>query len=568
MIDVAKFPYLTARKGTSNLYHKREVPLELRGAGRPSQIWRSLKTAERKRAERAYAATHAEIELLFAQWRKEETAPTASSSRPAEVVACASAPLTPGLLRRLADAYYLDLNDQDFRWRGDLWKQVHDAEEAFWRGDIIALPSDDGVELKGRQHSYFARLMEEPVLEEVFLYAVFRERQRRLKALRKSYKLGDCYEQGAAADAMLRAKGLSLNDSDRLRLARKLMDTEIKALEDLSAGSEASFDSIVDRSSAVDPPRQPNVHAAPAELFSSLIEKYLDETSRAREWPLKTILRKRSELREFMDIAGDKPVNAYVQADGIKFKDIQLALPINRQKAPFRGLSRIEVARKATELRKAGTHVDLLNPITIKDKLGTVALFFVRAKARDSTVVNPVAEQRVQLRRNKRGGKKRHPWAIDELNRMFAAPIFTGCRSSRHWKQPGNVVLRESARYWVPLIALFSGLRLGEIIQMQVADVKTMEGIEYFDVTPLAVEDEDDARGATRPVAHAHAPGSWARITASGMSQAHGAHALPPHTSTTRARDHREPARDRPAPNRIAKRLAPCSMATARNELD
>ena len=45
---------------------------------------------------------------------------------------------------------------------------------------------------------------------------------------------------------------------------------------------------------------------------------------------------KRSELREFMEIAGDKPVNAYAQVDEIKFKDIQLALPINRQKAPFK----------------------------------------------------------------------------------------------------------------------------------------------------------------------------------------------------------------------------------------
>ncbi len=131
------------------------------------------------------------------------------------------------------------------------------------------------------------------------------------------------------------------------------------------------------------------------------------------------------------------------QVDGIKFKDIQLALPINRQKAPFKGLLAHRGGQRATELRKAGTQVDLLNPITIKDKLGTVALFFAWAKARDSTVVNPVAEQRVQLRRNKRNGKKRHPWTIEELNRMFAAPIFTGCRSARNWKQPGNVVLRQ-----------------------------------------------------------------------------------------------------------------------------
>lgn len=239
---MAKFPYLSGRKGSQNLYYKRMVPGELRGVGRPAQIWRSLKTADRKRAEQAYAATHAETELLFAQWRKEETAPAPSSSRPAEAVACASAPLTLGLLRRLADTHYLDVYDVDFHWRGDLWKQVHDAEEAFWRGAIIRLPSDDWVEFKGQQHSYFARLMEEPVLEDVFLYAVFRERQRRLQVLRKSYKLGDCSKQCAAADALLGTKGLSLNEADRRRLARKLMETEIKALEDLSAGNETSFD--------------------------------------------------------------------------------------------------------------------------------------------------------------------------------------------------------------------------------------------------------------------------------------------------------------------------------------
>lgn len=71
---------------------------------------------------------------------------------------------------------------------------------------------------------------------------------------------------------------------------------------------------------------------------------------------------------------------------------------------------------------------------------------------------------------------------------MFTAPIYTGCRSERHWQQPGNVVLRQSAKYWVPLIALFSGMRLGEIIQLQVADVKRLDGIEYFDVTPVAID--------------------------------------------------------------------------------
>ena len=53
---MAKFPYLTSRRGTNNLYYKRLVPLELRAAGRPGQIWRSLRTSDRKKAEAAYGA--------------------------------------------------------------------------------------------------------------------------------------------------------------------------------------------------------------------------------------------------------------------------------------------------------------------------------------------------------------------------------------------------------------------------------------------------------------------------------------------------------------------------------
>ena len=75
---------------------------------------------------------------------------------------------------------------------------------------------------------------------------------------------------------------------------------------------------------------------------------------------------------------------------------------------------------------------------------------------------------------------------------MFAAPIYIGCKSETHWKQPGQTVLRRSAKFWVPLIGLFSGMRLGEIIQLQTTDVKEKDGIHYFDVTPIGIDPSDD----------------------------------------------------------------------------
>ena len=492
MIDVAKFPYLTARKGSSNLYYKREVPPELRADGRPSQIWRSLRTGDQKNAEAAYGAQHAEVEALFAQWRKEESQPGAgrASIRSASEAPPTTLPLTPALLRRLADAHYLNVYESDFQWRGELWKQVHEDEDAFWRGDIIKLPEDDWVEFRGKPYSYFAHVMEEPVLEVVFLYAVFRARKTKLQHLQRRYQLGDSANHASIADSLLRSKEIALGNADRSRLMRKLMEVEIKALEDLTAGNEASFDGIVERQSAVEDPTAATTPAA-GQLMSQLVDKYLDDTAREREWPSKTMLRKRGEFREFLEIAGDKQINAYRKVDGVAFKDVQLTLPIYRQKSPFKGLTLVAASKMSSELRAGGEHVDLLNPITINDKIGTVSLFFEWAKARDSSVVNPLTGLLIPRAKSKRKGKKRHPWSTDELNQMFLAPVYTGCRSERHWQHSGNVVLKNTAKYWVPLIALFSGMRLGEIIQIQVADVKRLDGINYFDVTPIASDTSD-----------------------------------------------------------------------------
>jgi integrase len=493
MGEMAKFPYLTGRKGSCNLYYKREVPPELRADGRPSQVWRSLGTSDRKKAEGAYGAKHTEVEALFARWRQDDAQPIGPVPPPAlSESAPTIIPLTPALLRRLADAHYLNVYEDDFQWRGDLWKKVHEDEDAFWRGDVIKLPEDDWVEFKGTPHSYFAYLIEEPVIEDVFLYSIFRARKAKLRGLQRRYQLGDNGDHGPIANGLLRTKEISLSDADRRRLMRKLMEVEIKALEDLTAGNEASFDGIVDRQAPVELPIPSAPAAKPGELMSYLIDKYLDDTSREREWPTKTVRRKRGELSEFLEIAGDKPVNAYRQTDGVIFKDVQLALPVYRQKPPFKGLALADAAKKTSELRMGGAKVDLLNPITINDKIGTASLFFEWAKSRDSSVVNPLVSLRIQRSKNKRKGKKRHPWTIDELNRMFAAPIYTGCQSEHRWKQPGDLVLRRSAMYWVPLIALFSGMRLGEIIQMQVSDVRRLDGIEYFDVTPVAIDLSDD----------------------------------------------------------------------------
>jgi uncharacterized protein DUF6538 len=229
MNDMARFPYLTKRKGSQNFYYKREVPPELRADKRVSQIWRSLGTPDPATAKAAYIKTHTLIEGRFDEWRGEN-----NQLRDAVPLTTADAaplvPLTPGLLRRLSDAHYLEVRATDFQWRGELWRRVNANEEAFWRGEIIPHPVDDWQSRRGREHSYYAMLMEEPVLEELFLYCASYARRMKLRRLRQLNRLGDCSEHEAAADDVLRAKGVGLCDTDRTRLVRRLLQTSFGCL--------------------------------------------------------------------------------------------------------------------------------------------------------------------------------------------------------------------------------------------------------------------------------------------------------------------------------------------------
>ena len=117
-----------------------------------------------------------------------------------------------------------------------------------------------------------------------------------------------------------------------------------------------------------------------------------------------------------------------------------------------------------------------------------------RAVQQDWIAVNPAARveapgPKVVSRKFHEKGNGYEPFSVDDLGRIFSAPLYTGCvDDERHFNQPGNNIVRRH-RFWVPLIALWTGARLGEILQLEKADVRQDEsGIWY-----LAITDEEAA---------------------------------------------------------------------------
>lgn len=72
---------------------------------------------------------------------------------------------------------------------------------------------------------------------------------------------------------------------------------------------------------------------------------------------------------------------------------------------------------------------------------------------------------------------KRRPIQDDELVKLFGSEVHTA------YKLPRDAKAGRDAAYWVPLLGLFTGARLGELCQLTPADVQTVEGIPAITIT-------------------------------------------------------------------------------------
>jgi integrase len=94
--------------------------------------------------------------------------------------------------------------------------------------------------------------------------------------------------------------------------------------------------------------------------------------------------------------------------------------------------------------------------------------------------------------------EKRLPFSMTQLAAIFAAPLYVGCQDDGHgYAKPGDQKPK-TARFWIPLIGLFCGLRLNEVCQLDTADIKEIEGVACFWITASTEADQTDKRLKTR----------------------------------------------------------------------
>lgn len=89
---------------------------------------------------------------------------------------------------------------------------------------------------------------------------------------------------------------------------------------------------------------------------------------------------------------------------------------------------------------------------------------------------------------------KRLPFAPEQFRRIFNAPLYVGCiDDGRGYNKVGDEKPR-NARFWIPLIGLFTGVRLGEICQLDVSDIRRIDDIDCMVISAASLVGSTDKR--------------------------------------------------------------------------
>ena len=198
----------------------------------------------------------------------------------------------------------------------------------------------------------------------------------------------------------------------------------------------------------------------------------------------------RNAITWLSQVVGDLPVGHVTDHHLLKFKDTLLEAPKNF-KAKL-GTDNILDAIKRNA--RSAKPLPVMDHVTISSKyLGAIRGFFAWAAENKYTVdkINPAVNLRLKVTK-KKGGPKRLPLSPEQLQQIFDSTVYCGCESEGRRFKKGRKQIKDY-RFWVPLIATFSGCRLNELGQMEIGDIKNHYGIPSFFVrTERDPEEEGD----------------------------------------------------------------------------
>ena len=191
-------------------------------------------------------------------------------------------------------------------------------------------------------------------------------------------------------------------------------------------------------------------------LFSDAVNKFIAEMVAGKNWRPKTENQNKATYDMFMELMGDKPVSSYKRTDISAYKEKLALIPVSCKKK-FPGISFSEVIAKQHGC-------PTLSITTRNSRLTELSALFEWCEKNGYCGKNPAKDMQIRMPKTHRVQEERKPWSQDDFKLLINSLY------------KGNTVVW-SHYYWLPLLGIYTGARLNELAQLDVADVMDIDGI-------------------------------------------------------------------------------------------
>jgi len=315
----------------------------------------------------------------------------------------------------------------------------------------------------------------------------------------------DIREMEHLSAAVARKEGWSLapgNDvqgerwHDLVALVTKTVQLARSDLADLMDGKDANTEhnAVVERLGGSRPSA---AKAPPNEDIMSLFDQY--ERERLREGKrADTLASERKTMEHFAKFVGEQIAVSSIARSHVR--DFKRAL----SDVPHRWTTRAELAgmQLADAARTwAATGGKTRSATTVNREVSELSTFLNWLQRNDYIEENVAIGFLTRIEKAKR---KYPPYSDIQLKALFASPLFVGCHPKKE-HQPGDEEVRDW-RYWLPICALYTGARAGEIAQLETSDIRQIEDVWVFDFNDEGNETEKKLKTASsRRIVPVHA---------------------------------------------------------------
>lgn len=199
--------------------------------------------------------------------------------------------------------------------------------------------------------------------------------------------------------------------------------------------------------------------------LSSVIAAYISE--KERNWTLKTKMENEASFGLLIDIIGDVTIENINRETARQVRELLCILPANVHKRfPEATIPQV------LEMIQAGGGHPPMSITTINKHLSRFSSLMGYCVKEAMLKSNPA--ERMTLKQKRKADEERKPYSPDELKMIIE-------------KLPRTD--DEPERYWIPLLGMFTGMRLDELCQLYVEDIKDYQGIPC-----IHVNDEKDKK--------------------------------------------------------------------------